>query len=259
MTAMKLRVLEREARVYRRLWRGSVFSNFVAPLLFLAAMGLGLGGLVDSHSKGVDGLSYLAFIAPGLMAASAMQMAAGESMWSVMGGVKWARIFHAMVATPIRPVDVYGGFLGWVACRAAISSSAFAVIAAVFGGVPSAWGVLAVPGAVLTACAFAAPLMAFSATQETDLSFSVIFRLGIGPLFLFSGTFFPVRQLPAWSRPLSEVSPLWHGVELCRSATRGSLGSAGPLGAIWHVACLCACIAAGWQWGARTFARRLAA
>ena len=169
-TPALLRVVEREARVFRRLWRGSVYSSFITPVLFLAAMGVGLGGLIDERNGAVGGLDYLSFVAPGLLAASAMQTAAGESLWPVMAGTKWVRTFHAMVATPVGASDVYGGFVVWTAVRVAMSASAFVLVAALLGGVPSLWGVLAVPAAVLCAAAFAAPLAAFAATQDTDVT-----------------------------------------------------------------------------------------
>jgi lipooligosaccharide transport system permease protein len=253
-TPVVLRVVEREARVFRRLWRGTVYSSFVTPVLFLAAIGVGLGGLVDERRGDVAGLDYLTFVAPGLLAASAMQTAAGESLWPVMAGTKWVRTFHAMVATPLRASDVYGGFILWTAARVAMSAAAFLAVAAVLGGVPSAWSVLAVPAAVLCATAFAAPLAGFAATQDTDVAFPLILRLGIVPLFLFSGTFFPVGELPNWLRPVSALSPLWHGVELCRAATTGSVDWAAGSG---HVAVLLVCVAAGWWWGTRTFTRKL--
>jgi lipooligosaccharide transport system permease protein len=128
------------------------------------------------------------------------------------------------------------------------------VVAAALGGVPSLWGVLAVPAAVLGAVAFAAPLAAYAATQDTDLTFPVIMRLGIVPLFLFSGTFFPISQLPAWIRPVSVVSPLWHAIELCRAATSGTPRWAASAG---HTAVLAGCVTVGWYWGRRTFSRRL--
>jgi lipooligosaccharide transport system permease protein len=247
--------VEREARVFRRLWRGSVYSSLLTPVLFLAAIGLGLGGLIDERNDTVAGLDYLTFVAPGLLAASAMQTAAGESMWPVMAGTKWVRTFHAMVATPMGAADVYGGLIVWIAVRVAISASAFLLVAAVLGGVPSLWGVLAVPAAVLCAAAFAAPLAAFAATLDTEMIFPIILRLGIVPLFLFSGTFFPVSELPRGLRAASAVSPLWHGVELCRAATTGSVEWDA---AVVHVAVLVGCAAAGWWWGTRTFTRRLA-
>ncbi|CAN5551697.1 ABC transporter permease [soil metagenome] len=250
-----LRVVERQARVFRRLWRGSVFSSFLAPVLFLAAMGVGLGGLIDDRNADVEGLSYLQFVTPGLLAASAMQAAAGDSLWAVMAGAKWLRFYHAMVATPLRASDVFGGHILWTALRTCMSATAFLIVGALVGGVASAWAVLAVPFAVLGGMAFSAPLSAFAASQESELSFAVIMRLGIVPLFLFSGTFFPVDQLPAGVRPLAWLSPLWHAAELCRDATTGDLRWVSMAG---HALVLSTIIAAGWWMGARSFTRRLA-
>jgi lipooligosaccharide transport system permease protein len=248
------RVVEREARVFARLWRGSVFSSVVTPALYLGAMGLGLGGIVDARNRSVDGLSYLAFVTPGLMAAGATMSAAGESLWPVISGFKWMRHYHAMSAAVPRPADIYDGVVAWLGCHIAMSSTAFLLVAALLGGVHSPWAPLAVPAAVLGALAIVAPLAAFSATQESDAAFSPIMRLGVYPLFLFSGTFFPVTLLPGWGQGLVVVSPLWHSVELCRAATTGRGGWVD----VGHVAALVACIVAGGLWGHRTFARRLA-
>jgi len=248
------RVFEREARVFSKLWRGSVFSSFVTPVLYLGAMGLGLGGIVDARNRSVGGLSYLAFVTPGLMAAGAMQSASGESLWPVLSGFKWMRHYHAMSAAVPRPGDIYDGVVAWLGCHVAISSSAFLVVAALLGGVHSGWAVLAVPAAVLGALSIVAPLMAFAATQESDAAFSPLMRLIVFPLFLFSGTFFPVSLLPGWGQALVVLSPLWHAVELCRAATTGRGGWVD----LAHVAALLACVVAGGLWGHRTFARRLA-
>ena len=251
-----IRVVEREMRVFARLWRGAVFSTFLSPVLFLAAMGLGLGGLVKEHTGNVDGLSYLDFVAPGLLVASAMQIAANEAMWPVLGAVKWVKNFHAAVATSITAGELVVGYVLWITLRGVFGSAVFLLVAAVIGAVPSAWGVLAIPAAALCAAAFCAPLTAYSVGLESDLAFPVIMRVGVLPLFLFSGTFFPISQLPGWLRPLAVVSPLWHGVELARHATTGSL----HLGAdIVHVLVLVACLAGGLLWGRRAFARRLTA
>src|SRR2546423_14164036 len=110
-----MRVVEREARVYRRLWRGSAFTSFVIPLLFLAAIGVGLGGLVDQRTRNVGGMSYLHFVTPGLMAGMAMQVAAAGALWPGMAGTKWGRFFHGVVATPLKASDVYGGSHNWAA------------------------------------------------------------------------------------------------------------------------------------------------
>jgi lipooligosaccharide transport system permease protein len=255
-TPSLLRVVEREMRVYRRLWRGLVFSTFLTPVLFLAAMGLGLGHLVNAHSGTVDGVDYLDFIAPGLLVASSMQIAAGEAMWPVLAGVKWIRFYTGVAATPIESGNLYGGVVLWQALRTVVSATVFLVIAALFGAIPSAWGVLAIPAAALTAAALVAPLAAFSITQETDLAFPVLMRLVILPIVMFSGTFFPVSQLPAGLRVFVGLSPLWHGVALARDATTGTFQPWADLG---HVLALCGFVAVGAWFGVRTFRRRLCA
>jgi lipooligosaccharide transport system permease protein len=248
-----LRAAEREVHVFRRLWRGSVSFAFIQPLLFLAAMGLGLGGLIDENSGDVAGVPYLAFLAPGLLGASSMLVAGGEALWPLMGRLKWMGSYKAMVATPVTAADAYGGWLVWIGLRTALAAVAFVAVAAVLGGVPSLWAPLAVPAAVLCGVAFAAPIGAWTATQETDFRFPLLMRLGIMPLFLFSGTFFPAEDLPDSVEWATWLSPLWHGVELTRSATTGDLAPA----AAANVAVLAAIVAAGWYWGTRTFTRRL--
>lgn len=249
-----LAVVQHQLFVTRRFWRSSVFLFILTPVLYLGAMGFGLGGLIDEEQGTVEGLSYLQFVAPGLLVAAAMQGAGSDSLWPIMAGMKWIRVFHAMVATPVGPADVFTGTVGWGVLRATAGSAVFLGVAAAFGAVPSLYGVFAIAAAGLCAAAFAAPLTAFSATQETDQRFPVIMRLGILPLFLISGTFFPVSQLPGVIQPLTWLSPLWHAVVLSRGATTGSLGLAS---AVVHTAVLIGCAAAGWFWGMRTFTRRL--
>jgi lipooligosaccharide transport system permease protein len=248
------RVVERDLRVFAKLWHAFAFSTFGMPVLFLAAMGLGLGGLVDDRPGDVQGLSYLHFVTPGLLVAAAMQQAAGESLWPVLGGVKWDHRYDAMVASPLSPFDVYIGLQTFVAVRITISATAFLMVAAVLGGLVSPWAVLALPATVLCALAFAAPLSAYAITRQNDVPFAMIMRLGVMPLFLFSGTFFPISNLPGWSRPLAWLSPLWHGVELARHATTADPHAVDVV----HVIVLVAVVAAGAWAGRWTFRRRLA-
>ncbi len=247
-------VLERELITFRRFWRTTLFMHFVTPLLFLAAMGLGVGGLVRHHTGDVHGVSYLEFIAPGLLAGFAVQSAAMGSTWAVLAYHKWMGVYHAAVTTPIESTDVLGGFLLWLAIRTAMQATVFLVAAGLLGGLISWWTPLAVPAAMLGSVAVSAPLAAWSITLDRDVGIAVMLRLGVMPLFLLSGTFFPIQQLPSWLRPAAWLSPLWHVVELCRGATTGSIGAGSVLA---HVAVLLGWLVVGWLCAVRTFSRRL--
>lgn len=251
-----LRVVEREARIFRRLWRGPVVLSVITPVMFLAAMGLGVGGLVQDTEGNLAGLTYLQFVAPGLLVANAMQVAAGESLWPVMGGKKWMGTYHAMVSTPLKASDVFGGLIAWNGIRTAMSATAFLVVASLLGGVASWWAPLAVPAAVLCAASFSSLLAAHSIGQDSDATFPLIMRVGVVPLFLFSGTFFPVEQLPGWLQKVAILSPLWHAAELARGATTGRIEA---LEVVAHTGALLLVIALGWAWGARAYTRELQA
>ena len=257
MTAPALRVVEHHLVVYRRTWRGSVASYFLAPVLYLAAMGVGLGSLVSHSARAAQlgGLSYLSFVGSGLLAASAMQLAASESMFPVMAGIKWLRTFHATLATPVGVRDLVVGQFLWTAFRLSLGAVSFLVVLALFGILAGPAAVLAVPAAVLCGMAFATPITAFAATQGNDQGFILLFRLAVMPLFLFSGTFFPVAQLPPALQAVARLTPLWHGVELTRGLVLGRLTAGAGLA---HVVYLVAWVAAGWALAYRTFARRLA-
>jgi lipooligosaccharide transport system permease protein len=255
-TPPSLRVAYHNLVVYKRTWRGSVVFSFLTPVLYLAAMGLGLGSLIKGQrSESLGGLSYLSFVAPGLLAATVMQVAAGESMYPIMGGIKWWKTYHAMLATPVRVRDLVAGELIWIAVRITLVATIYTAIIAVFGIAESITAVLAIPAAIACGMAFAAPIAAFSATQESDQGFVLLFRLMVVPLFLFSGAFFPVSQLPSGLQKVAKVTPLYHGVELCRSLI---LGTAGFTTSIAHLAYLVLWIVVGWRVCLRTFDRRLA-
>ncbi len=252
-TPMWLRAARYWGYQYRRTWRSSVVTSFLIPILYLAAMGVALGSLIDKHSHGVDGVSYVAYLAPGLLAGTCMQIGTNDATYPVMGAIKWMRTYLAQLAGPLDVYDVLLGHLAWIAARLAIVVSIYLAVMAAFGVVYSPWAVLALPAGVLTGMAFAGPISAFSATLDKDAAFSTLYRFVIIPLFLFSGTFFPISQLPAWLQVVAYVTPLYHGVTLCRDLTLGQVGWP-DLG---HVAYLGACAAVGYTVGRRTFARRL--
>ena len=257
-TPAALRVTEANARGYKAIWLGSVTTSFVQPLLYLLAMGVGLGTLVDAPGASAGALpgdTYLDFIAPGLLAATAMQTAAGEGAWPIMAGIKWRQTFDAVLATPVGIVDLAVGTFLWHGLRVALSSAVFGAIALALGvGTLAGWSVAAAAG-VLTGLAFSVPITAYTATLDRDLGLSNLFRFGIVPMFLFSGTFFPVDQLPDWVEPLAVVTPLWHGVELVRAAVIPAADPALP--AAVHVAVLVGVIVAGALLAIRNLRKRL--
>jgi lipooligosaccharide transport system permease protein len=251
------RVIEHRALQYRRTFRASIFSSFGVPVLFLTAMGLGLGGYVDANpDPTLQGLTYLQFLAPGLLAATVMQAAAFEASFPILGGVQWNKIFHAMYATSLQPRDVAFGNIAWIAIRLTLIATIFAIVIVGFGASRSPMLVLAIPVAVLTGLAFATPIAAFSATQRTPDRFAAIFRFGIMPLFLFSGTFYPIESLPSFLQPIAWLSPLWHGVDACRMLMLDTIGR-DPLLFVIHVGVLVAVTVLGSLAAARTIEARL--
>ncbi|MFI7535294.1 ABC transporter permease [Streptosporangium sp. NPDC049376] len=243
-------VFERHLCLYRRVWRASVLSSFVVPVLFLVSFGVGVGRYVGE----VGGVGYLAWIAPGVMASTAFQMAVGDSTYPVLGDFKWVRGFHAMRATPVGVRDMVAGGLLYVVLRVESAVVVFLVVAGVFGALRSPWVVVTPVVAALLAVAVAAPVTGFSASIDHDSYFALLFRFVMIPSALFGGVFFPVEQLPPVVRPLAYASPLWHGVELCRAAT---LGAAPPWPVGWHVGVLLVFAGAGVVWAVRAFGRRL--
>jgi lipooligosaccharide transport system permease protein len=242
------------ATFYAQTWRGSVMGTVLLPVFYLAAMGVGVGHLVSAHSGLVGGQTYLHFIAPSLLATTAMQLGEGESLWPVLASVKWIRTYHAAAATPLEPTDILGGKLTFVATRALGTSAVYTVIIAAFGAVHSWWGLtLPLIGTLIT-LSFAAPLTAFAATVETDASFTTIYRFAFVPMFLFSATFYPVSAYPGWLRPVVQAVPLYHGVALARAAAFGH-GATVPV--LAHLAVLVGLSAVGIAWGRRTLTRRL--
>ena len=256
MLPVALRVVEVNARNYRLTWKGSAVTTFLSPVLFLAAMGLGLGSLVDRETgeRALEGVAYISFLAPGLLAATTMQTGASESSWPVMAGIKWVKTFHAALATPVGVGDLVAGHLAWVAVRLLMTSVVFVAVMVAFGAVSVVEGAVAIPPAVLTGMAFAAPVTAYTASTDEEARLSTLFRFAIIPMFLFSGTFFPVAQLPDWLEPVAYATPLWHGVELCRAA---SLGATTSVAAWAHTGYLALWTAAGWYLSVVALRRRL--
>jgi len=252
--ALAVRPLEFYFAQYRRVWRGTAISTVVTPVIFLLAFGLGLGELVDRSTDLPDGISYLEFVAPGLIAATAMQIASFEASWPVLSAIKWSRQYHAMLASPLRVGDILIGHQAFIAFRMLMTATVYLAAIAAFGAVSSPLGILAIPVAVLVGVAFAAPIAAWGAYTENEASFVAIFRFLILPMFLFTGTFFPIEQLPEALRYVAYVTPLWHGVDLARQLTLGNVELWSALG---HLGYLLAFIGLGMTAAYYSYRRRL--
>lgn len=198
-------------------------SSVGTPVMYLFAMGVGLATLVDRNSAGAfGGVTYLAFIAPALLASAAIMTAATEFTYPVMAGFKWRRVYYGPHASPLTTDQIVHGHVLAITARLTATTIVYFLIIAAFGASPSALGVLAIPVAVLSGLAFGVPLMAYSASVEEDRGqFALVMRFVVTPLFLFSGTFFPLDTLPVYLRWIGWISPLWHGTELGRALTYG--------------------------------------
>jgi len=256
-TPTTIRVWESEFAVYRKVWKSHVLLAFVQPLLYLLGMGLGVGALIDvdaDSTSALGGISYLAFLAPALLATTAMISAGQASLWQVLDGFFWGNRYRAMAATPLTPGDIATGLALWHATRTAIGVSGVAVVLLAFDET-RAWGLLAaVPVAVLTGLAFALPISAWSSTRFGGGSFPSVIRFGLLPMFLFGGAFFPIGELPGWLQPVAYVTPLWHGIELTRGAV---IESVDPGNVAVHLGVLTTYVVAGWFACRFFFARRL--
>ncbi|MFD0258199.1 ABC transporter permease [Kitasatospora indigofera] len=240
---------------YRRTWRGTVVVNVANPLLFLAAMGVGLGRLVDDGgSDHLHGATYLAFFAPGLLAAAAMQNAFLDSAGPVFQSARQRGNYRAAAATPMRPADIFTGHLLFTGFRVLTSALAFVVVIVATGAVPWRHSLLLLPAALLTGLAFAAPVAAWAVTVTQSTRINGVFRFVLLPMYMFSGTFYSTTQLPDWLQAVVSVTPLYQGIQLCREL---ALGTAAPLDSGVHVLYLAAMATAGLLLGRRTYTRHL--
>ena len=218
------RVWQRNWLVYQRLWHRSIAFGFLQPLLFLTAMGIGVGTLLSTQdASAFGGVPYIDWLGPGLLAAMAMQTATFESTYPIMNKIMSGRNYEAMLSTPLTTRHLVVGEMFWVAFRIGTLASVFLVVLTIFGIPRTPVAILAIPVTMLIGVAFSSCLFAFTATQKNDVGFSAVFRFVINPLFLFSGTFFPLTQLPDAIEWVAWLTPLFHGVELVRGLILDSL------------------------------------
>jgi lipooligosaccharide transport system permease protein len=243
--------------VYQRTWKSSIVTSFASPLLYVLAMGVLLGGFVHVSPDRLEGASsYLAFIVPGLIAAQAMQTAVFETTYPVMGALKWHKSFYAQLASPLEARDLANAMLGFTLFRVASTCAVYFLVMAPFGVFATWWGpVVALLATVLTGMTFAVWTFAFSAHVTSEASFALIFRLGLIPLFLFSGSFFPIGNLGPALEWVARLTPLWHGVNLTRMFCLDHVDGST---ALVNLLVLLVVLAIGWWLAIRTLERRVA-
>lgn len=214
-------MLERNFLVYRRIWP-VIISGFFEPIFYLFSIGVGIGELVGDITVGGELIDYTAYVAPALLAASAMNGAVFESTFNIFFKLKYGKVYDAILATPMKTADIAIGEIAWSLGRGLIYAAAFMIVMAVMGLIESVWGILALPAALLVGFAFAATGMAATTYMKSWQDFDMV-NLFVLPLFLFSATFYPLEVYPEFFQVLTQISPLYHGVQLIRSLTLGTL------------------------------------
>lgn len=253
-----LYVAEHQLRNMRRYGSVLIVGALGEPVLYLLAMGLGMAQLFGGGmpQEALGGVSYVAFLAPALLASGALMTAAVEFSYPVMGGFQWHRTYYAAQATPLSPAQIALGHLGAVSLRFVFQALVFFLVMLAFGVVHSPWGWVQILTATLGGLAVGAPIMAFAASLKEDRGqFATLQRLVIMPLFLFSATFYPLEALPVWLRWIGWISPQWHAAQLGRVL---SYGMAEPAWlTVLHLVVLLV-LAVGGAWlAARIYTRRL--
>ncbi len=226
------RLIERHARVYRHTW-GVLISGFFEPLFYLLSIGIGIGHLVGTVT-GPDGrpIGFASFVAPALLATSAMNGAVMDSTFNVFFRMKYAKLYDSALATPMRPDEIALGEVGWALIRGGLYAVAFMVVMLAMGLVHSVWAIAAVPAALLIGFAFAGAGMAATTYMKSWQHFEFV-TLATLPMFLFSTTFYPLSVYPRAVQIIVECTPLYQGVVLVRGLTLGAVGSAQLLAAVY--------------------------
>ena len=243
-------VWRRNATMYRRTWKSNLLPNFFEPVFYLAAIGIGVGAYISN----MGGMSYVEFLAPGLVCVAAMNGASFEVTYNFYVRLNFEKAYDAMLTAPIDTDDVLVGELLWAMTRVMIYGGAFFVAVVLFGLAPMPRSLLAIPVIPLTGLLFAAVGLAFSLRIPAIDLFSFYFTLFITPLFLFSDVFFPIQErLSGIWLYVAEVLPLLHPVRLARGAFRGDLGWV----ALWDLAYILVVSAVLLAWSRKTVRQRL--
>jgi len=229
ITRRALTVWYRDFKVWRTFYKASLIGNLGEPLLYLLAMGWGLGRMVGT----VDGVPYISFLAPGLVCSAAMYSATFECTFGAFTRMTRQRTYDAILAAPISLDEIVAGEVMWGATKALFSGTAMLLVMSLFGLVKAPLAILALPLSFLIGLLFSSLGMIVTAKSPSYDFFSYYFTLVIAPMFLFSGIFFPVTNLPQWAQTIAWILPLTHGVSLSRALISGSLQTAAFLDLAW--------------------------
>ena len=246
-----------EARIRNMLkWTGIIlFAAVVNPALYLVSIGIGVGSLIDANN-GVNGVSYLTFLAPALLASAAIQGSSDEVIFPVMAGFKWERTFYGMRSTPLTARQISLGLFFAALVRTIVSIVIYWIVLYFFGALESDTAWLAMPAALLAGAAMGAVMLALAAKiEKEDFFFTIVGRFIMIPMFLFSGTFYPLTQMPIFLQFFGWISPLWHATELGRYLTYDYPMSGLQL--FTHIGVLTTMIVVGLFLSARVFDNRL--
>jgi lipooligosaccharide transport system permease protein len=222
----------RDIKVWTKFYKASILGNLGEPLLYLLAMGWGLGRMVGT----VDGIPYIEFLAPGLICSTAMYAATFECTFGSFTRMTRQNTFDAILATPVSLEDIVAGEILWGATKGFLSGTAMLLVMSLFGLVKSFWAVLALGLAFLIGLLFASLSMIITARAAAYDFFSYYFTLAIAPMFLFSGIFFPVTNLPDWAQTFAWFLPLTHGVSASRALFAGRIGWSVAVDLLWLAA-----------------------
>jgi lipooligosaccharide transport system permease protein len=249
------RLVERNILVYRHQWI-IIFSGVFEPIFYLIGIGLGIGGIIGDvpieYTQGQE-ISYIAFVAPALLATAAMNGAVFETIFNVFFKLNFAKTYDGVLATPMGITEIALGEMLWALIRAALYAVAMFVIMLFMGLILSPLGILIIPAALLVAAAFAAAGLAGTSFLRTVNDFDVPMGLIVMPMFLFSGTFFPIEVYPTWIQVLMQATPLYHAINLIRGLSTGLVGP----GQVWDLVYLVAFFAISMTIAMRQMERRL--
>jgi lipooligosaccharide transport system permease protein len=253
VTARCWRVWQRDAVVWRKTWLIGFLPPLLEPLLYVAAFGLGLGTLIGAIAWQGARLSYLEYLAPGIVAAGVMNAAFFETTYSSFVRMYYQKTFDGILATPLSMAEIVTGEILWGATRSLVTAAVMMAALAPFGLLHWPESLLLLPVAALGGLAFAAFGMVFTGVLPTIEAFNLPVFLVVTPMFLFSGTFFPLEQLPVWAQRFAWALPLTHLVHLARSVALGIY----PAQLLANVAYLAVFAAAAYVFGVRAMVRRL--